>query len=460
MSTCQTKQRTSLCRTPALLISLSSTLILVAACGSGGSGGGTNPAPPGTIGQTDGLTCSTIDLNTWVDRGMRDFYLFYKQVPTLDLASFDSPEDTIRELRVNPPDKFSNVQDANQQSAFFGAGITFGFGFSYSEADDGTTHFNTIVYGSPMQDAGFKRGDVLVALNDIPIDNVDSDTRRQIFGVAPEPKTVVFTILDDAGAQEQITVSNAEYRIQTVPFSQTYNFDGVLYGYLPMSSFTETSRAELDFQIATLRDMQISELVLDLRYNGGGRTSIAAKLASQIGGDAVQGDVFEFRRLNDRYSQFDSQVDFSREDAELGLPRIVVLVSPRTASSSELVINGLKPHINVTVIGNGTTAAKPFQTRGRDFCGKTMNALEFVSTNSASQDVIDGIPVDCFVEDDITREFGDPEEGMLAAGLAFLRNGTCNTAPAAAALATSTRGRVDESTWGDVNMEPMGLVDR
>jgi len=440
---------------------LSATVLLLSACGGGSSGDSTGEAST-LPGQTDGLSCDTAGLNEWVDRGMRDFYLFYDEVPQLRLDEFDSPEALIQALRIDPPDRFSNVQDAEEQSAFFEEGTTFGFGFGFREDDAGQTRFSVIVAGSPMQEAGLQRGDILLAVNGIPIAEVDNDTFAQVFGIPPEPKTVVFTVQNEAGAQEEFTVSNAEYRIQTVPFSRTFLIDGATYGYLPMSSFTETSRAELDFQIAALREQQISELVLDLRYNGGGRTSIAAKLASQIGGDAVQGQVFEFRRFNDRYSANDSRVDFPREDVELGLPRIVVLVSPNTASSSELVINGLAPHIDVTVIGNGTTAAKPFQTRGRDFCDKRMNALEVISTNSAGEDVRNGIPVDCFAEDDITRDFGDPDEGMLAAGLAFLSSGTCAAAPieATAAFATKARGGSNgNATMSDWPMKPMGLMD-
>ncbi len=459
-------------------------LAMLSACGSSGGDSDPLPAddspattseptsiPTSTAGSAESETaqattapldpaaedCSVQSQNRWVDGNMHDYYLFYDQVPTLNLDEFNSPEELIKALRVNPPDRFSNVQNAESQGSFFNDGLAFGFGFRIQKDDTGQWRFNHIRVNSPMADADIKRGDIFVAANGVSANELSEEQYVEFFGRPPNPMTVTLTITDNAGDTRDEVVTSAEYPVSAVSVAGIFSKNGIKYGYLRFETFIETAREELDFYIDRMAQDGVSELVLDLRYNGGGRTAIAQKLASQIAGPTVFGQTFEILSFNDKYTANNQTGVFPEEEYSLGVMRMVAITGPGTASSSELVINGLRPYIDVTVIGSGTTAAKPFQTSGRDFCGKRMNALEVISSNADGATVINGIEPDCLVADDITHEFGDFKEGMLNAALNYLYKGVCATPPAAVAQRQHSRDKL--RSLGDIDNRPMAIID-
>jgi len=135
--------------------------------------------------------------------------------------------------------------------------------------------------------------------------------------------------------------------VNTVSFSAAYantSFDGVI-GYIVFNRFLLTSAEELDRVINELSERNISELVLDLRYNVGGRVAIADRLAAQLSGNRLTGQVLSQKQFNDTYSHLDGQVRFADALPTLDLSRVIVLTTPSTASASETVINALKPYL-------------------------------------------------------------------------------------------------------------------
>jgi len=186
-------------------------------------------------------------------------------------------------------------------------------------------------------------------------------------------------------------------------------------------------------------DANIQERVLDLRYNGGGLTDIARQLASQISGPATDGNELITYQYNDKYDTSNYTKYFDSESFSQGLSRVVVLTTSRTASSSEIVINSLKPYIDVVTMGD-TTTGKPYITRGRDYCGKRVHALEAEGLNASGVSVYGGITADCAASDDVTSNFGGNNgntngntEGMLRSALDYILNGNCETPSSQAA---------------------------
>ena len=104
----------------------------------------------------------------------------------------------------------------------------------------------------------------------------------------------------------------------------------------------------------------------------------------------------------------------------------MVITTGGSASASELIINSLRPFMNVTVVGD-RTFGKPVGQYGFDFCDKTLFPVAFATENALAQaDYFDGIPADCAAADDLDHQIADPGEGSLAEALYYLRRGRCS----------------------------------
>ncbi len=405
--------------------------------GSDGSDtGGTTTDGGGT--DSDGSTdageeeCSVADLNQWVDDAMRDYYLYYNLVPQVDLAAYESPEQLITDLRVSP-DRFSNVTDSAQQEQLFEEGITFGFGFRLVRDSLGAVRTAAVYKESPAELAGLQRGDVVMAVNGTPIEEMTNQLWSEYLGTGTDIVSPTFTVNKATGETQDISVTSGEYRLYTVQSANvaTLNETQQRVGYINFLSYLGTAQSELNNVMAWLRDNEADELILDLRFNGGGFTSIARQLGSQVAGEVVFDEISERLSFNDRYAEFNYTRSFEPNDITLDLNRLYVITSGRTASSSELTINALRPYIDVYTIG-GLTVGKPFVSRGRDRCGKRMHAMELISTNADGASVINGIAPDCEVFDTYQGDQGSLDDNMYSAALNYLYSGNCAAQPAAA----------------------------
>ena len=123
----------------------------------------------------------------------------------------------------------------------------------------------------------------------------------------------------------------------------------------------------------------------------------------------------------------------------------MVITTRGSASASEAIINGLRPYMDVKVVGD-TTYGKPVGQYGFDFCEKVLYPVAFLVTNARGEaDYFDGIPADCAAADDVDHALADPREASLAEALYVVRNGRCSgTAAAQAEVQARFRERVRE----------------
>jgi hypothetical protein len=232
-------------------------------------------------------------------------------------------------------------------------------------------------------------------------------------------------------------------------------------GYMLFNDHLATAERLLVDAVAQLVAAGATDLVIDMRYNGGGFLDVASELAYMIAGPAVTaGKTFEKLTFNDKSpdrnpvtgaaltpTPFQSRtLGFSLAPGQalptLALPRVFILTGGSTCSASESVINSLRG-VDVQVIQIGaTTCGKPYGFYPQDNCGTTFFAIEFKGANAKGfGDYADGFtpggagdasPPGCLVGDDFGHALGDPAEARLAAALQFRASGTC---PAASALA-------------------------
>ncbi|NND64916.1 MAG: peptidase, partial [Gammaproteobacteria bacterium] len=184
---------------------------------------------------------------------------------------------------------------------------------------------------------------------------------------------------------------------------------------------------ELDTAFAGLIDAEINELILDLRYNGGGLVDVATFLASLLVGPNEAGEVFARLEFHTSQSALDEDLTFFSEFNALDLDRLFVLTTGGTASASEMIISGLEPYIEVITMGE-TTFGKPVGQIGIPFCGKVLFPVAFEVSNAVDfGGYYDGLAPHCELEDDLGHALGDTNEGLLAEALQFMDSGLCSS---------------------------------
>ena len=373
------------------------------------------------------VQCSVDDIKSRVDFDMRDYYIYYDQVPTLNLGSYDSGNALIKDLRVNP-DIYSSVRDAATQTSLFAEGVTRGYGFGFSPSSDNVVRFFNVDIGSPGFNAGILRGDEVITVNDQPIADFSNDALLDIFG-PDSTQTVTMSIRTRDEEPRTVSVTPEEYRWVTASASSRYTSESnpslPVIGYLSVNVFLATTEDEINAALQALENAGgFDELIIDLRYNGGGRTSVAQYLASVVGGAAVEGNVLLENKFNDKYAESNNTVLFESVEKPLNVPRVFVLTTGSTASSSEILINSLKPYIDVVVIG-GATGGKPFTSAPQTYCDKSINAMRALRVNSAGVSVQGGIQPDCFIDDSWNTEANSTEDPLVASALYYASEGGC-----------------------------------
>ncbi len=387
--------------------------------------------------------CTTAGQNLFVRDVLQDLYFWDEFLPDPNPVAFTSPEAYLEAVRYRPLDvSFSYITSKAAQEALFSASQFIGFGFSNQtsvstggEGGDRVEMRVTQVFpGSPAEEAGLSRGDRILAINGVPVLTLyRAGQLGSAFGPSQEGYTTRVTTQRRDESPVEFSMTKRVVTIPTVSLTRVYEVDGRRVGYVFFRNFVQPSIEALDVAFAELRAARVTELVLDLRYNGGGLVSVAQHLASLIGGQRTNGQVLAEYFHNDRNAFRNEILRFEPKDQALTLDRLVVITTRSSASASELVINALRPFMPVIVVGD-RTYGKPVGQYGIDFCDKVLAPVAFTLRNANGEgDFFDGFSPQCTAADDLDRQLGDPEEGSLGESLSFLRTGACRTPPPAAA---------------------------
>jgi C-terminal processing protease CtpA/Prc len=397
------------------------------------------------------VSCGVAGQNLFVRDTMSDIYYWYREIPDLDPVSFDSPQAYLEAVRYRPLDaSFSYITDRASNDAFFSASQFIGLGLS--TAVEGLTMRVTEVYPeSPALEANLSRGDRIVEIDGRRVSAlIESGEIGGAFG----PSDVGYTVemlVERAGQQFRTSGSKRLVTIPTVSRTQVFQVGSRTVGYVYFRNFVEPSYEALDIAFAELRERGVNELVLDLRYNGGGLVGVAQFLASLIGGARTDGQLFAEYFHNDKRVALNRTLRFVPQLNALGLDRLVVITTRSSASASELIINSLRPFISVVVIG-ARTYGKPVGQYGINFCDKVLAPVAFTLKNADGEgDFFGGFAPTCPAADDLEHQLGDPSEVSLNEALHFVDSGRCSapstSGPASVRDDTTRLGR---SPWNIV----------
>lgn len=311
---------------------------------------------------------------------MSTYYLWNEEISTA-LSSWktdDDPVEKVREVRYKDSDGADIdrwTQAFDDYSSFIngvnGISTTYGADFTLFYVDSSRRNVCaviTYVYkDSPAEKAGLKRGDAIFSINGRAMTASDY---AEVLNSEYYGKGQVALTIQDGSTIDMTAVTM--YEDPVILFS-TFDCSGRKVGYLVYTSFTKNSYLRLLEAFKFFKDEDIDELVLDLRYNGGGQTTIEAALASMLApeenvsaGDVYEVDVYNnilSGMLGDEQTRFGtsfsvggdgSAASFSTEGYNAGISKLYVLTGPGTASASESLITGLRPYLDVEIIGAQT----------------------------------------------------------------------------------------------------------
>lgn len=414
-------------------ISLAFIILFIAACSSDGDGGITAPPEAGE--------CDAGGQKQYVWDAMNDWYLWNDRLPaTINLGDFASAEALLDELVKsrpatdsvgNPIPRFSFINSAAADSQFFGEGKYEGYGFGSRYVDPAFTEWRlTFVYeDSPAFRADFRRGHRILALNDRSI--ADINAAEGTSAVLANP-SVKFTMEDLGGNVYERTVDRDIVTIDPIPeWKIVAASGGRSVGYLELTTFISTAEPQFEEAFAAFKAANVSEIVIDLRYNGGGLVRTAELLGDYLGSFANAGSVFSKTTFNaDRAPANNSTELFEAQGSAVNLSRLVVIASRGTASASELVTNSMEAWVPVGIVGDDTFG-KPVGQVGLVFCDKILRPTSFQTVNALDfGDYYGGLPADCDASDDLSVETGDAADPNMVAAMQWLETGACAVASA------------------------------
>jgi hypothetical protein len=367
-------------------------------------------------GNNNQYTCSDRDQKRLVRDVMQDWYLWNDLLPDkIKLGDYDSPAELLASLtQVQPLDNYSRIGSAAADAAFYGGGLFQGFGFGWELVAADDVRLTRVFSSSPA-----------AAIAEIEA--------AQGISAALDQGVIEFTMREIDGVTEfSVTVSQDIVTIDPVPqWRLIPTAGGPPVGYLELSSFISTANSALDDVFAEFLANGVTDVIIDLRYNGGGIVSTAELLGDLLGGDVAENLTFTRTLFNaDRSAEYDSEQIFARLTNSINLSRLVVIATDRTASASELLTNAMEPHVDVTIVGD-TTFGKPVGQAGFEFCGAILRLTAFRTVNANDiGDYYSGLPADCAVSDDLDIPVGDAADPNMIAALGYLDTGACPASPA------------------------------
>lgn len=415
---------------------------------------------------------TTEDENNWLRSWSNELYLWYDEITDVDPASLATPEyfDQMQTFDVTPSgapkDKFHFTIPTDEWEAQSSGGISGGYGATFAILQGTPPRQVVVAYTEPNTPATAPEVALLRGTEILEIDGVDvvagNDVATLNGGLFPgDNETHTFVVRDvDATQTRTVTITSGQITSTPVQNVSTLETDTGLVGYLTFNDHIRTAEGQLIDAITQLQAANVTDLVLDLRYNGGGFLAIANELGYMIAGDNAAGQVFEALEFNDKNPNFDpvtgrpltpeefyttaqgldSTVTPGQSLPTLGLNRVFILSGPGTCSASESIINSMRGiDVEVVMIGD-TTCGKPYGFYPFDNCGTTYFSIQFRGVNQKgfgdysdgfspeNTPTVAGTPVTgCLVSDDFTKQLGDPEEGRLQAALQYRADGTCPT---------------------------------
>ncbi|MCL1048641.1 S41 family peptidase [Shewanella abyssi] len=486
----------------------------LSACGGGGSTGSDSIEPPATGGSVTptwvqgqfasdaslanqcsaNQTGNTLTEKLWLRSWSDDTYLWYSEIIDRDPAPYSVAEyfDLLLTDELSDSgsrkDNFHFSMSTDEWNALnqSGASVGYGINFELTNGSQSAARKVTVTYNepdSPASENNVTRGAVIVEIDGVSVQDANDSASIDILNAGLFPsqngKQTTFTIRDLGAALDRTVTLTAQTIVSTpVQNTKTIQTTSGKVGYLQFNAHIATAERGLFDALTILSQAGVDDLVIDLRYNGGGLLAMASQLGYMIAGEEATAErTFEKTNFNDKYPNVNPVTNQSLSpmpfiDESLGfntgllaagsplptldLKRVYVLTTAGTCSASEALMNGLRGvDIEVIQIG-GTTCGKPYGFYPTPNCETTYFTIQFKGVNDKGfGEYSDGfVPSTsptlasevqgCMLDDDLGHALGDTDERLLSAALYYRDNERCPTIATSTARSSAASEFVDE----------------
>ncbi|NOW95263.1 S41 family peptidase [Mucilaginibacter sp. SG564] len=401
-----------------------------------------------------------------------------------DLLNYSDEIDHYTQLSANPADhnlpyeydpfnpgssKYSFIDDGTINGELNAVKGDFGFNYFYTYAN--VIRVSLVYPGSPAASAGLQRSDQIIGINgqtgnSIYITNLKDPANdagyKFVSNAVNNGSTITLQIRKANGTEKTVTINAKSYTVNPVVYTNTYALKGgKTAGYMVFNSFVTLDKnpdvqARLDSVFNAFASKNVTDLIVDLRYNGGGDVDMSIYLTNLIAPSSATGSVMNTtywtaNMQNDKYPIIQkklgpfptgyfkptnaAQIEKFAKKGPLNINRVFFLVTGNTASASELTINNLRPKMNVQLVGD-TTFGKPvgflsdlkvngyyfytpeFETKNSNNEGGYYTGMPPVGSLSGG-----GTFQGKRILENIQNDFGDTNETLLAQAIGYIENG-------------------------------------
>lgn len=363
----------------------------------------------------------------------RDLYLWYNKLPSnINQRSYADPNALMEGVRQysdepgfdDPVDRWSFAMTKEEwDNISSGNAADFGLGLIYREEND--LRVTYVQKSSPAGKAGIRRGWKVTKINGNT--NVSYTNRQFVSQNVYNSSVASFSFEKHDGAIADIPLTISGYQEDPIFLDSIYSIGSRKIGYLVFNSFLgDTAKVFQQFEkiFNRFRQQNVGDVIVDLRYNGGGYVAIQEKLANYLAPSSVNGGIMMKQQYNDKLSQYNKTTNF-RKLGGLNLSRIFFIVSNNTASASELLINNLMPYMEVKLVGPSNTHGKPVGYFPYSVYDWYIFPVSFRTANKDGKgNYFNGIPVNNKTADGVDRDWGDVQEASLASAIKYITTGS------------------------------------
>ena len=391
-----------------------------------------NPLPVGTSSQ----------VNDVAFQKTQDYYLWNTQLPaTLNTSSYTDPIGVMTAIRqysiepgfATPVDKWSfamkktewNQYSGGMSSVSSSTSAAGDFGITVFFRAEGDLRVRLTEPNSPGGILGIKRGWRITKINGST--NITTSNSQYIIDNIYKAVSADVTFTKPDGTSVDLNLQAAHYADKPVYLDTVYNSANGNIGYLVYNSFLgniDQTGAEYARVFNKFASAGITNLIVDLRYNGGGYVNLQEQLANYLITSQAQGSIMMKQIYNSNHSNENSTVLFNKSGS-LQLTKIYFIVSRGTASASELLINNLKPYMDVRLIGNSNTHGKPVGFFPIEDGEWYVFPVSFKTVNKNGEgNYYAGFTPNAIVADGLDKDWGDINENSLASALRNISSGS------------------------------------
>ena len=412
------------------------------------------PNPETTENKKEEAPVVTQKINEFIYMVMDDIYLWYKNMPDIDIR-YETDSKAYFDKLLYHEDKWSFITDDVEalEESFEGVETTFGYSLAFGRFSNTGTIFAVVEFvypNTPAAEAGIERGDFIVLMNGK--DLTDTNYTDLLYAGS---LTISLGIQGEKGISvdpNPVSMTARKLNLDPVLLTKVIEHEGHKIGYLFYAQYIARFNPSLDNAFRYFQEQQITDLVVDLRYNPGGGIDAAQYLCSSVApvNEVNSNSTLVTYQWNDKYQRYweskniTSQLEVTFVDTtavKLGLNKMVVLTGMGTASASELTITGLKPYMEIITVGDttygkytGSVTFKPEDflkdERGNGYYDKPADYKNFDNwglqpivlryANSREEtDFKDGFAPDILIWDDLRAgiPLGDKQEPLLKAAI-------------------------------------------